>query len=134
MMSMEYIDLRKVGRDGLKAIHRQVVRLTELGKMGKGIIEESTGVRQNHASEIRTTYQREEETSLECKKYGHKLGSHIVLTQEEQGNIRKAIEEKTPEEFGITGKLWTLGRIWQYIQRQFHKATNGRTLSDYTKR
>ena len=64
---MEYIDLRKVGRDGLKEIRRQVVRLKKMGKTGKEI-EELTGVRQNRASEIWTAYQREGETSLERKR------------------------------------------------------------------
>ena len=130
---MEYIDLRKVGRSGLKEIRRQVVRLKKMGKTGKEI-EELTGVRQNRASEIWTAYQREGENSLERKKYGRKPGSHMVLTAEEQENIRRAIEEKIPEDFGITGKLWTLGRTRQYIQKQFHKAINERTLSDYMKR
>ena len=58
----------------------------------------------------------------------------MVLTAEEQENIRKAVEEKIPEDFGITGKLWTLGQTRQYIQVQFHKAINERTLSDYMKR
>ena len=130
---MEYIDLRKVGREGLKEIRRQVVRLKKLGKPGKEI-EELTGVRQNRASEIWTAYQREGETSLERKKYGRKPGTHMVLTQEEQETIRKAIEEKTPEDFGIPGRLWTLGRTRQYIQKQFHKPINERTLSDYMRR
>lgn len=130
---MEYIDLRKVGRSGLKEIRRQVVRLKKMGKTGKEI-EELTGVRQNRASEIWSAYQREGESSLERKKYGRKPGSHMVLTQEEQKNIRKAVEEKRPEDFGLTGKLWTLGRTRQYIQKQFHKAINERTLSDYMKR
>ena len=122
-----------VGRSGLKEIRRQVVRLKKMGKTGKEI-EELTGVRQNRASEIWTAYQREGENSLERKKYGRKPGSHMVLTAEEQENIRRAIEEKIPEDFGITGKLWTLGRTRQYIQKQFHKAINERTLSDYMKR
>ena len=130
---MEYIDLRKVGREGLKEIRRQVVRLKKLGKTGKEI-EELTGVRQNRASEIWSAYQREGESSLERKKYGRKPGSHMVLTQEEQENIRKAVEEKRPEDFGLTSKLWTLGRTRQYIQKQFHKGINERTLSDYMKR
>ena len=75
---MEYIDLRKVGREGLKEIRRQVVRLKKLGKTGKEI-EELTGVRQNRASEIWSAYQREGESSLERKKYGRKPGSHMVL-------------------------------------------------------
>ena len=83
---MEYIDLRKVGREGLKEIRRQVVRLKKMGKTGKEI-EELTGVRQNRTSEIWTAYQREGESSLERKKYGRKAGSHMILTAEEQENI-----------------------------------------------
>lgn len=130
---MEYIDLRKVGKDGLKEIRRQVVRLKKMGKTGKEI-EELTGVRQNRASEIRTAYQREGESSLERKKYGRKPGSQMVLTEEEQRKIRKAEDEKIPEDFGITGKLCTLGRTREYIEKQFQKRINERTLSDYMKR
>lgn len=130
---MEYIDLRKTGREGLKEIRRQVVRLKKLGKTGKEI-EELTGVRQNRASEIWRAYQREGEASLERKKYGRKPGTHMVLTPEEQVDIRKAIEENRPEDFGITGKLWTLGRTREYIQKRWGKAVNERTLSDYMKR
>ena len=130
---MEYIDLRKVERDGLKEIRRQVVRLKKMGKTGSEI-EELTGVRQNRASEIWTAYQREGEGSLERKKYGRKPGSHMVLSEEEQGTIRKAIEEKRPEDFGITGQLWTLGRTREYIRKQFGKSVNERTLTDYMKR
>ena len=130
---MEYIDLRKVGREGLKEIRKQVVRLKKLGKTGKEI-EELTGVRQNRASEIWTAYQREGESSLERKKYGRKPGSHMVLTEEEQSQIRKAVGEQIPEDFGITGKLWTLGRTREYIEKQCQKTINERTLSDYMKR
>ena len=130
---MEYIDLRKVGREGLKEIRRQVVRLKKMGKTGREI-EELTGVRQNRASEIWSAYQREGESSLSRKKYGRKPGTHMILTQEEQADIRTAIKEKRPEDFGITGKLWTLGRTRQYIQKRFGKAIHERTLSDYMKR
>ena len=130
---MEYIDLRKVGREGLKEIRRQVVRLKKMGKTGKEI-EELTGVRQNRASEIWTAYQREGEASLERKKYGRKPGSHMVLTEEEQSDIKEAIAEKRPEDVGITGVLWTLGRTREYIQKRLRKAVNERTLSDYMRR
>ena len=114
-------------------IRRQVVRLKKMGKTGKEI-EELTGVRQNRASEIWTAYQREGERSLERKKYGRKPGSHMVLTEEEQRTIRQAVEENIPEDFGITGKLWTLGRTREYIEKQFDKTIQERTLSDYMKR
>ncbi len=130
---MEYIDLRKVGRECLKEIRRQVVRLKKMGKSGKEI-EEITGVRQNRASEIWTSYQREGEASLERKKCGRKPGSHMALTEEEQEAAKKAVEEQIPEDFGITGKLWTLGRTREYIEKQYRKSVSERTLSDYMKR
>ena len=61
-------------------------------------------------------------------------GCITVPTPEEQETIRKAIADKVPEDFGITGRLWTLGRTREYIQKEFHKAINERTLSDYMKR
>ena len=58
----------------------------------------------------------------------------MVLTEEEQSDIKEAIAEKRPEDFGITGVLWTLGRTREYIQKRFRKAVNERTLSDYMRR
>ena len=58
----------------------------------------------------------------------------MVLTEEEQEKIRKAVEENIPEDFGITGKLWTLGRTREYIEKEVQKAINERTLWDYRKR
>ncbi len=127
------MDLRKLSREGLKQVRSQVVRLKKLGKTGKEI-EELTGVRQNRASEIWTAYQRQGEASLERKKNGRKPGTHMTLTVDEQSEIRKAIVEKTPEDFGITGSLWTLGRTREYIKKRFHKQVKERSLSDYMKR
>ncbi len=104
--------------------------------MGKGgrEIEELTGVRQNRISEIWAAYQREGEASLERKKYGRKPGTHMLLKTEEQAEIREVIVERTPEDFGIPGKLWTLGRARQYIRRRYQKEVSERAMSDYMKR
>lgn len=51
--------LRKVGKEGLRQIRGQVVRLKKMGKSGKEI-EALVGVRQNRISEIWTAYQRED--------------------------------------------------------------------------
>lgn len=110
--------MRKVGKEGLKQIRSQVVRLKKMGQSGKEI-EEIVGVRQNRVSEIWTVYQREGEASLELKKYGRKPGTHMLLEAWEQEEIREAVVENTPEDFGIPGKLWTLGRARQYIQKQY---------------
>ena len=127
MEGMEHIGLRKAGREGLKEIRGQVVRLKELGKTGKEI-EELAGVRQNRAGEIWTAYQRDGSACLERKQYGRKPGSHMVFTPEAQENIRKAIVDNVPEGFGITGRLWALGRTREYIQKEFRKAINERVV------
>ena len=130
---MDYIDLRKVGAEGLKEIRRQVVRLKKMGKSGKEI-EELTGVRQNRASEIWTAYQREGEASLERKKYGRQPGTHMRLTKEEQEETAEVVREKRPEEYEIPGKLWTLERVRQYIKKRYRKDISARSVSDYMNR
>lgn len=125
--------MRKVGKEGLKQIRSQVVRLKKMGKSGKEI-EEIVGVRQNRISEIWTAYQREGEASFERKKYGRKPGTHMLLEAREQAEIREAVVEKTPEDFGIPGKLWTLGRTREYIRKHYGKDVSERRLSEYMKR
>ena len=104
-----------------------------MGKRGKEI-EEIVGVRQNRISEIWTAYQREGENSFERKKYGRKPGTHMLLESWEQGEIRETVVEKTPEDFGIPGKLWTLGRTREYIRKRCHKDVSERRVSGYMKR
>ncbi len=130
---MEYIDLRKIGKEGLKKIRRQVVQLKKMGKTGKEI-EELTGVRQSRASEMWTAYQREGETSFEQKKYCRKPGRHMILSPEEQEEVQEVIENKTPTDYGMEGSLWTLGRTRQYIKKQFGKEISGRSVLDYMRR
>ena len=105
-INMEHIDLRKLNRGEL----RQVVRLKKMWKTGKEI-EELTGVQQNRVSEIWTVYQREGDGSLEPKKRGFQKGTHLLLTPEEQAEIRETVITRRPEEFDIPGGLWTLKKV-----------------------
>lgn len=130
---MEYIDLRKLNSGELKQIRRQVVRLKELGKTGKEI-EELTGVRQNRASEIWTAYRREGESSLEPKKRGFQKGTHLLLTPEEQAEIRETIITRRPEEFDIPGSLWTLKKVCTYVWKRYRKKISDGSVSDYMRR
>ena len=58
----------------------------------------------------------------------------MLLETREQEEIQETIVGKTPEDFGIPGKLWTLGRTRQYIKKQYNKEVSERRLSDYMKR
>ena len=102
-INMEHIDLRKLNRGEL----RQVVRLKKMWKTGKEI-EELTGVQQNRVSEIWTVYQREGDSSMEPKKRGFQKGTHLLLTPEEQAEIRETVITRRPEEFSPRLSLFPL--------------------------
>ena len=130
---MKNIDMRKLGAGELKQVRRQVVQLKEMGKPGKEI-EEITGVRQNRISEIWTAYQREGEGTFQPQKRGPKPGKNMLLTQKEQAEIRETIVEKTPEEFGLPGSLWTLKKVCAYVWKRYRKKMSDGCASDYMRR
>ena len=130
---MKNIDMRKLGAGELKQVRRQVVQLKEMGKPGKEI-EEITGVRQNRISEIWTAYQREGEGSLEPKKRGFEKGTHLLLTPEEQAEIRETVITRLPEEFGIPGSLWTLKKVCAYVWKKYRKKISDGSVPDHMRR
>lgn len=130
---MEYIDLRKVSTEEAKQKRRQVVRLKQMGKNGKEI-EEIVGVRQNRISEIWSAYQKEGEASLVRKKTGRKEGSGMILSPDEQTEIRGIIVETRPAEHGIPGYLWTLKKVCELVSKEYKKQISVECASDYMRR
>ena len=130
---MEYIGLRKIRRDGLTVVRRQVVRLKKMGKPGKEI-EEITGVRQNRISEIWRAYQREGESYLQTKKRGCPKWANMLLTEEEQTEIRQIIVNRKPGEFGLPGSLLTLQKVCEYVRQKYRKKMSDRCACDYMRR
>ena len=130
---MERIDLRKLSAEALEQVRRQIVRLKEMGKTGKEI-EEITGVRSNRVSEIWTVYQKEGKDALRPKRRGRRKHGSMLLTSEEQKEIRQTIINKTPNQLKMAGFLWTLAKISQYIRDSYRKRVSVRSLSNYMKR
>ena len=106
-INMEHIDLRKLNRGELTQVRRQAVHLKKMWKTGEEI-EELTGVQQNRVSEIWTVYQREGDGYLEPKKRGFQKGTHLLLTPEEQAEIRETVITRRPEEFSPRLSLFPL--------------------------
>lgn len=130
---MEYIDMRKISAGEAKQIRRQVVRLKEMGKSGKEI-EEIVGVRQNRISEIWTAYQRDGEEALSRKKTGRKVGSGMILTPEEQEEIRGIVIETRPADHGMAGYLWTRNKVCELVRGKYKKGMTPESVSNYMKR
>ena len=130
---MEYIDLRKVGRE--RDSRRYVGRWYGSRKWAKrerkrGSDRSTPESRKRNMDRVSTRGR----TLPATKMLARTPGTHWVLPPEEHKTVRTAVEEKIPEDFGITGKLWTIGRTGEYIQKQYGKTVNARTPSDYVKR
>lgn len=130
---MEHIDLRKLNNDELYSVRKQVVRLKKQGRKGSEI-EEITGVYQNRISQIWAAYQADGYAGIRPKKSGRKVNSQMVLSAQEQKEIRQTIIGKAPNQLKMEGFLWTLAKISQYIWKTYRKRVSVRCLSNYMKR
>jgi len=130
---MEHIDLRKLNNDELYAVRKQVVRLKEQGLKGSDI-EVITGIYQTRISQIWESYQAGGYAGIRPKKSGRKAKTQMILTSEEQREIRQTIISKAPNQLKMAGFLWTLAKISQYIWDTYHKRVSVRCLSNYMKR
>ena len=130
---MEHIDLRKLNNDELYMIRKQVVRLKKQGLKGSEI-EKITGIYQTRISQIWEAYKTGGDEGLRPEKSGRKPKTHMVLTIEEQREIRLTIVSKTPNQLKLAGFLWTLAKISQHIWDVYRKRVSVRCLSNYMKR
>jgi len=127
--------LRRLNDDELYAVRKQVVRLKLQGKKGSEI-EELVGVYQTRISQIWKLYQERGEklSALRPRKSGRKAKSNMLLTAEEQKEIRAVLISKTPDQLKFAGFLWTLAKISAYIKKKYGKAVSVRCVSNYMKR
>lgn len=130
---MERINLRKVNAVEMFTLKKQVVRLKELGKSGVEI-EELTGINKSAVSRIWQSYLKDGIAGIKPQKPGKKKGSNMLLTIDEQRQMRQTIISKNPNQLKLAGFLWTLAKISQYIRETYHKKVSVRSLSNYMKR
>lgn len=130
---MDHIDLRKLNNDELYTVRKQVVRLKKQGMKGSEI-EKITGIYQTRISQIWEAYQAGGNAGIRPKKSGRKPKTQMILTPEEQHEIRQTIISKAPNQLKLAGFLWTLSKISQHIWDTYHKRVSVRCLSNYMKR
>ena len=71
---------------------------------------------------------------IKPEKSGRKTNTWMLLTENEQKEIRKTIISKAPNQLKMAGFLWTLAKISQYIWAVYRKKVSVRSLSNYMKR
>lgn len=130
---MEFIDLRKLNRDELATVRRQVVRLKQKGLKGKEI-ESLTGVRVTRISEIWSTYKKGGHEAIAPKKSGRKFGTCTLLTKQQEKEIRKIIVDNTPDQVKMSFSLWTRQAICDLVKRKYRIDLSLRSATNYLKK
>lgn len=130
---MEKTDLRKLSNDELYAVRKQVVRLKKLEKSGAEI-EELTGVNISAVSRIWNAFLKGGLAGIKPKKSGRKKGVNILLTPEQEREIRKTLIDKTPDQVKMAGMLWTRQRIAEYVKRVYQVKLSLQCVSNYMSR
>ena len=130
---MEKIDMRKLDKNEMYLLRKQVVRLKKLGYT-RGQIEEMTGVLANRVSQIWTAYQKGGMAALRPKTRGRKRGTQTLLSAEEEEKIRQTIVDKTPDQFRMRFMLWTREAISGLAWTLFKVKLSLRCVTNYMKR
>lgn len=130
---MDKIDLRKLNNDELYAVRKQVVRLKKQ-KVKQREIEELVGIHQSRITEIWKNYRRDGLKGIKPKTSGRKAKSQMILSSDEQKEIRAMLTSTPPNQLKLAGYLWTLSKISSYIWTTYRKRVSNRTLSNYMER
>lgn len=130
---MEKADMRKLSDGELYAIKKQVVRLKQMGKSGAEI-EELTGVNESAVSRIWTAFSQGGLAGIRPKKSGRKKGVNLLLTKQQECEIRRTIIDKAPEQLKLAGTLWTRQKIANYVKRAYGVVLSLQCVSNYMSR
>jgi transposase len=130
---MKKIDARKLSTDAQQQIRYQVIRLKEQGRTLYEI-SEITGVHRSTCSQWWTLYRGEGKKALKIKKRGRPSGSCRTLSQEQEKGLRKAIQDKCPDQMKLPFALWTRIAVQQLIKQLWSINMPIRTVGEYLKR
>ena len=126
----EYLDLRKMNRDELFRLRKQVVHLKEKGCSGREI-ERLTHVRVNRVSEIWHKYLDDGAGGLKPSAPGRKTGEKTLLTPARETEIKRLLIEKTPDELNMPYSLWTRQIASDFIKREYGVRLSLRCMTNY---
>jgi transposase len=129
---MEKIDLRHLNNSEIHLIKKQVIRMHMQGYKPKEI-SESVGI-----TIARTYFFIREYKSLgEVKKpnvRGRKPESFMILTPEQEKEIKRIIIDKYPDQLKFSYALWTRQAVCELIKNKYGIEISLRVMTNYLKR
>jgi len=130
---MEKIDARKHSPETQYEIRKLVVRLRKQGFLNKDVAE-GVGVSVGHASKIWQSYKKEGSKAIKLGRRGRRTGEKRTLTTEQEGQLKRALIDKTPDQFKLAFALWTRDAVKLLIKQRFGIEMPIRTVGEYLKR
>jgi len=127
------VDGRKLDQKSLYTLRLQVLRLHEAGHRGKEIAQ-ITGLTEECVSKTLKKYREKGLQGLQPQKKGRRFGTQRILNQGQEEEIRKILEEKTPDQVNLPFPLWSRDNIVMLIEDKLGVKMALRTLTDYLKR
>jgi transposase len=130
---MEKIDARKHSSETQYEIRKQVVRLRKQGFLNKDVAE-GVGVSVGRASKIWQSYAKEGSKAIKLGRRGRRTGEKRTLTTEQEGQVKRALIDKTPDQLKLPFALWTRDAVKLLIKQRFRIEMPIRTVGEYLKR
>jgi len=126
-------DGRQLTNETLAHLRKQAV---QLHKKSKKILEiaDIVGVSRNTVGIWLKKYESDGLRSLQNKKRGRKYGEQRTLTKEQEREVQKLIQDKTPDQLKMAFALWNRKAIKELIFRLYSIVMPIRTVGDYLKR
>ena len=124
-------DLRKVSRSVKDEMHvRAVEAVVKFGQSTKDVAEAFGTVPQT----IRAWVRRYKDGGKKALISGKAKGSPRALTSEQEVVLIETVKSKVPEDFGLTGLLWTREHCCQVAKKVFRKSISLSAMGRLLKR
>jgi transposase len=130
---MKTTDGRQLTDDTLEHLRKQAIQLRKSGKRINDIAE-ALGVHRNTVGKWFKRYNEIGARVFKSKKRGRKLGTQRTLTPEQERELQRVIQDKTPDQLKLQFALWNRNAIKELIHRRYSITMPIRTVGEYLKR
>lgn len=133
MEAMETTDMRSLPRDARHERRVQVIRLRNAG-MTYDAIAAQTGLSRTGVFDICKRHAEGGAQALRDAIGGRKIGEGRVLTVEQEREVQRLIQDKTPDQIKLPYALWSRNAVADLIADRFGIRLPVRTMGTYLKR
>jgi len=127
---MEKEDARSLPAAAQEEKRKQAVRMRKRGET-YAAIGETVGVHERTVIRWIRTWEKEGVAGLKSRKRGRPTGVGRMLTPEQEKEIRKSIEDKTPDQLKMPYVLWTREAVRELIEQKYSIRIAIRTVGKY---